>query len=394
MSMRGTACALWLLVGIAALFDTARADTFSGFSGVDRHYLVNQDRVCTPIVVSGGAASGAPVCEKAAADAVAHLSIKPPSVQSGAKATFAATASGRTITVSRKTGGVVVAWDAPDPVAKIVDVYASQYEDRVAVAYSTRRLGREVTDVIAFDLGPGQGQPAAVDAAKPPEPGPATSAPATSAPADDPALTKAVIAARAAAKPKAAAAWKAVLAIDPAHAEAQFRLAALDAAAKRTADAITGLTALAASSRGDAIEWLVEARFDPAFAALRADPRFRAAVGLDRKPSSTYERLMGFGGQWEQSGTSCDRPEVRFTAARDHSFKIRVKTSCEGSVYDSTFKGVWKLEADRVVLQLPNQGKVTASDEAGCKFESAGDEDALRCSLGRDIDFVVLPTRR
>jgi hypothetical protein len=55
---------------------------------------------------------------------------------------------------------------------------------------------------------------------------------------------------------------------------------------------------------------------------------------------------------------------------------------------------MWKLEADRVVLQLPNQGKVTQADEAGCKFESSGDEDALRCTLGRDIDFVVLPTRR
>jgi len=29
-----------------------------------------------------------------------------------------------------------------------------------------------------------------------------------------------------------------------------------------------------------------------------------------------------------------------------------------------------------------------------CRFEGAGDEDAMRCSLGRDIDFVVLPTRR
>src|SRR5882757_11103462 len=102
MSMRRTACTLWLLVGIAAIFDTARADTFSGFSGVDRHYLVNQDRVCTPIPVNAGAAAGAPACTKAAADAVAHLSIKPPNVQSGAKAAFVAQASGRTITVSHK----------------------------------------------------------------------------------------------------------------------------------------------------------------------------------------------------------------------------------------------------------------------------------------------------
>lgn len=387
--MRRTACALWLLVGIVTIGSTARADTFGGFSGVDRHYLINQDRVCTPISVAAGAASGAPACEKAAADAVAHLSIKPPNVQSGAKATFAAQASGRTITVSRKAGGApVVAWDAPDPVVKIVDVYASQYDDRVAVAYNVRRLGREVTDVVAFDLGAAQAAPPDVSIQPPPQPAAPPDQP------DDPKVVKAAAAARAAPRAKAAAAWKAVLAIDAAHAEALFRIAVLDAAAKRPADALAGLTALAASTHGDAIEWLVEARFEPAFAGLRADPRFRAAVGLDRKAATTYERLMGFGGQWEQSGTSCDRPEVRFVAARDHSFKIRVKTSCEGSVYDSSFKGTWKLEADRLVLQLPNQGKVTASDEAGCKFESSGDEDALRCTLGRDIDFLVLPTRR
>ena len=48
-----------------------------------------------------------------------------------------------------------------------------------------------------------------------------------------------------------------------------------------------------------------------------------------------------------------------------------------------------------MVLTFPTKGKqVTAADEAGCQFEAAGDEDALRCALGRDLDFVVLPTRR
>src|SRR2546430_2644224 len=112
----------------------ARADTFGGFSGVERPYLVNQDRVCAPLLIADHAASGQPKCTKTAEDVIARLSIKTPIVQTGAKASFTASASGRTLTITRKTGEPIVAWDAPDPIGKIVDVYASQYDDRVAVA--------------------------------------------------------------------------------------------------------------------------------------------------------------------------------------------------------------------------------------------------------------------
>jgi hypothetical protein len=401
MTMRRIAIALPL--GLLALGAIARADTFGGFSGVDRPYLVNQDRVCTPIVVANSTATGAPRCEKAGADAIAHLSIKPPIVQSGARASFVAQASGRTITVSRRTGGVAVTWNAPDPVLRIVETYASQYDDRVAVAYNVRRAGKEVTDIVAFDLGQNQTaiKDPTRDPAKDPVKDPATDArakdapPDTAPPPDDPRITKAVASARGAAKPKALAAWKAVLALDAANSEALYRAAAAELAAKHTAEALAALAALAASTRADAIEWLVEARFAPEFAALRADPKFRATVGLDRKPATPYERLMGFGGEWEQTGTSCDKPEVRFNAARDRKFKLRVKTRCEGAQYDTTFRGTWRVEDDRVVLVLPTQGKqASTADEATCGFEAAGDEEALRCALGHDIDFVVLPTRR
>jgi hypothetical protein len=406
MSMRRSVRVLSLaLLAAAGLASRARADTFSGFSGVDRAYLVNQDRVCTPIVVANSAAVGAPRCEKAQANAIAQLSIKPPIIQSGAKASFAAQSAGRTLSVTRKSGPTVVTWDAPDPIVKIVELYASQYDDRVAIAYTVRRAGREVTDVVGFDLGQNQtavknatspaGDPS-VDPAHPAGPaGPKDAAPPAPAPVDDPRVTAAVAAARAAARPKATAAWRAVLAIDATHAEALFRIAAAEVAARHNAEAVAALAALSTSPRPDAIEWLVEARFDPAFAALRAEHAYRAAVGLDRKPASTYERLMGFGGQWEQTGTSCDRPEVRFVAARDRSVRIRVKTSCEGSVYDTAFKGTWRAQGDRIVLQLPTKGhQATAADEAACGFETVGDEDSLRCALGHDIDFVVLPTRR
>jgi len=417
MSMRRLAIALPLaLVGLspAPLY----ADSFGGFSGGERSYLVNQSRVCQPLKVADHTATGAPRCEIAAADVIARLSIKPPIVQSGAKATFAAQARGRTVTVSRKTGAATVAWDAPDPVIRIVDVFASQYDDRVAVAYIVRRAGKEVTDIVAFDLlGQGGAAPA------PPSPGAGSAAPGagsaapgagsaapgadgavlgdsatptapTTSPPSDPRLARAVDGARAAPRARALAAWADVLAVDPSHAEALYRTAAAQAAARHRAEAIAALESLAASPRSDAIEWQVEARFDAAFAALRADPKFRAAVGLDRPPASTYERLMRFGGQWEQTGTSCDKPEVRLVTTRDRKFRLRVKTTCEGSVFDTPFRGTWAIDGDRLVLSLPNQGRVTAADEAGCTFEPIGDEDALRCALGRDLDFVVLPTRR
>jgi hypothetical protein len=373
-----------LALVLLAVASPAYADTFGGFSGIDRPYLVNQDRVCTPIVIADHAAAGMPKCQPAAADLIAHLSIKQPIVQRGAKASFVASASGRTLTITRKTGEPIVAWDAPDPIGKIVDVFASQYDDRVAVAFTTRRAGKEMTDVVAFDLGQAQQHvdPTVV----------APVAPVTPVVKEDPKVIKAVEAARAAAKPKAVAAWQAVLAIAPAHSEAHYQLAALHAAKKETGEALTELAALTAA---DAVEWQVEARFDAAFAALRADPKFRALVGLDRKPATTYERMMGFGGTWEQTGTSCDKPEVHVVASRTRAIKIRVKSACEGSQFDITFKGTWRTENDTVVVVIPTKGKaVSAKDEAPCKFEPIGDEDSLRCAIGRDLEFQVLPTRR
>lgn len=391
---------LLVLGSVLGLASAARADKFGGFSGVDRPYLVNQDRVCTPLKVTAGAASGAPSCTKAATDAIAKLSIKDPIAQAGAKATFAASASGRTLTVTRKaSGAAVVVWSALDPIGRVVEVYASQYNDRVAVAYTTRRAGSEVTDVVAFDLGAGAPTPT-------PDVPPSGSVgiggrlqtdggPRIPPPPADPKLTAAVTAARKATGARAIAAWKSVLALDAAHAEALFQTAAAQAAAKQAAAALATLDALAATNRPDAIEWQIEARFSPAFAALRTDTKFRAAVGLGRPAASDYERLMGLGGQWEQAGTACDTAEVRLHALRDRTFKLRVKTVCQGSTSEMPFKGTWRIDGARVILTFPNKGKaVSAEDETACAFERANDEDALKCTMGRDLEFTVLPTRR
>jgi len=387
MAMR-SAHALATLILLAT---PAAADTFGGFSGVDKPYLVNQDKICVPLAVTAGAAKGAPTCETVAADVKAKLSIKEPIAQRGIKASFAATASGRTLTVSKKTGETLVTWQAPDAIGKIVEVYASQYEDRVAVAYTIRRLGKEVTDVVAFELIKTTGS--TETPTKPTGTTTTTTTTTTTAPVD-PKLDKAVTAARKASKAKAMAAWEAVLAIDRDHSEARYRMATIAAGLKRSGDAVNQLETLSKSSRGDAVEWLVEARFDKAFAGVRADTKFRAAVGLDRPANSPYERLMGLGGQWEQTGTSCEAPEVHLTVARDRSFKVTIKSACRGDVSSLTKKGTWRVSDDGLVFAIPTKGKVTAKDEFPCTFEKERDEDALHCVIDKDLDFKVLPTRR
>lgn len=358
----------------------AYADTFGGFSGVDRPYLVTPDRVCQPLTVAAGVATGIPKCEKAATDAIAHLDIKPP-----APAQLKARASGKKLEVLDKAGDVVVTWEAPDPISKVNDVFTTKYEDRVAVAYTTRRLGKEVTAIVAFELVKTTGR---TEPVQPTAQQPTAQQPTAPQPPEDPKVAKAVQAAR---KIKSKAAWTAVLALDPDQSEAQYRLAQLAGKA-----ALPELEKLAKSKRPDAIEWLVEARFDPAFAALRANTAFRNAVGLDRKPATVYEHVMGFGGQWEQTGTSCDKAQVDMTFHQDRSFKLRVKTTCEGQQFDVPFKGTWRVDGPGIVLVLPpHKGQAaTGKDEAPCTLEKSGDEDALHCDLGRDLEFTVLPTRR
>ncbi len=382
-----------IVVASLVLAGTAAADTFGGFSSIDAPYLVNQDRVCAPLAVADGKATGMPQCQKATTDDIAHLALKAGVTQSGAKATYAARASGKTLTVT-KDGSPAVMWSAPDPIGRVVDVLASQYEDRVVVTYTTRSLGKEVTNVVGFAIvkttgrDPGLGSGSAA-------PG-NTSPVITTAPKEDPVLTKAVDAARKAPKGKALGAWQAVQAVDADHAESRYRIAVIQIGAKQTSAAIAALEELAKSQRADAIEWLIEARYDPAFASLRADPKFRVATGLDKKGASGYERVMGFGGQWEQTGTSCDAPEIRLVMKRDRSFKLNVKSSCEGQVYDIPFKGSWRLDGDdHLTLVIPTKGQAaSAKDEAPCILKKHGEEDAMHCNVGKDLEFEVLPTRR
>jgi hypothetical protein len=384
---------LVLAIMLMLLAMPAAADTFGGFSGVAPPYLVNQDRVCTPLDVSNGLATGAPSCQSVKADELAQLSIVPATPQHGTSAGFSAAASGRTLVVTDSSGGAVVTWTASDPIGKIVDVFATKLGDRVAVTFTTRAFGHETTQVVGFVLVKTTGRsnlPPTITGTPPPT----TNVTPGEPPPADPKVAKAAAAARKVTGARSIAAWQKVLALDASHSEAQYRIAAARAATKQTADAIALLQTLAKSPRSDAIEWLVEARFDPAFAAVRADPSYRTAVGLDRPAAGTYERLMGLGGQWLQNGTQCEAGEVHLTAKQNRTVSIVFRSACGGGVSEQTFKGTWALDGANIKVTLPTNGKAAADDVAVCTFEKQGQEDALRCALSKDLEFTVLPVRR
>ncbi|HRC54797.1 MAG TPA: hypothetical protein PKU97_02690, partial [Kofleriaceae bacterium] len=300
------------------------------------------------------------------------------------------------LVISRQGGGEVVRWEALDVIAKVTEVFAS-HDDRVAVTFLVRRGGRELIDVIAFSLRraetPTSPNPK-VDPKLDPKADPKLdpkAAPSAPPPPKDPALDKALTSARKARGKAALLAWQRVLERSAEHAEALFGKAAAQAP-RDHAGALATLGKLAASAQPDAIEYLVAARFDAAFAGLRADPTFRKLVGLDRRPQHPYDRAMGFGGVWEQAGTSCDSPTVALTLTRDKKFRLQVRTVCEGMVQQSKFAGTWQVDGGGVALTLPNRD--AAADVVRCSFEPAGDEEAMACPLDEDLRIVVLPARR
>jgi len=382
---------------LCALPGVAAADTFGGFGGNEDAYLVGRDQICTPLKVSAGKAKGTPACAKATDDRVAQLSVKTAKAVRGLDASHTAAASGRKLEITARDGDkVVVTWESPDPISKVNDVYVSRYGTLIAVEYTVRRGGRDMIDVVVFDLGTRSGTPAAPSTStKPDTTTTATpTAPAAGAapPAETPALKKAVKAARKAKGKAALKAWAKVLALDPDHSEARYGTAVAQASTKKKDLALGTLEALAQSSRTDAVEYLVKARFDKAFVAVRADPRFRAAVGLDQEKAGFYIRLMGNGGTWEQAETSCDTPGVRLALAQDRTFKLTVTSTCSGARFSDSFKGRWEAKDPELVLVLPNKGR--EDERVACQVKRDGDEDAIACDLDRDLSFVVRPVRR
>ena len=104
-----------------------------GFGGREDGYLIGSDRICTPLAVTSGAASGTPSCKKASADEIIALSVKSAVAVRGADASHKADARGRTLTVSAKDDTVLVTWQSTDAISKVEAVYVSKYQRLVAV---------------------------------------------------------------------------------------------------------------------------------------------------------------------------------------------------------------------------------------------------------------------
>jgi hypothetical protein len=381
---------------VAATAGVASADTFGGFAGNEKTYVLGREKICEPLKVAAAAARGMPACKAAGTDEMAVLSLKSPAPERGGGAEVRATAKGSTITVSDKNGATLVAWTSMDPVASVVDVWRSQYGRIVAVEYTVRRMGKEVHEVVGFDLGVGGGGGGAqtgTQTGTPTGTGTQTGTGPEVAPPVDPVVKKAVDKARKASGKAAVAAWAKVLALDPEHSEAKYRTAVAFAGMKKQADAVAALQNLAQSKRPDAIEWLVEARFDKSFVKLVGDSGFRDAVGYDRPAGTAYERLMGLGGQWEQSLTPCDRPEMKVTLRRDRTFRLDFRSTCEGMREKFTMKGTWSMTDVAVELRMKRPGG-GGMDSAPCLLGTDGSEDTLTCHVDQDLTFEGRPVRR
>ncbi|MBZ0231472.1 MAG: hypothetical protein K8M05_03920 [Deltaproteobacteria bacterium] len=386
----------WIVAAmVAGGAGVAAADTFGGFAGNEKTYVLGREKVCEPLKVAAGAAKGVPACKVAGTDVMATLSLKSPPPERGSEAQVKATAKGQTITVVGRSGEAIVTWQSFDPVASVVDVWRSQYGRIVAVEYTVRRAGREVHEVVGFDLGVGGGgggKAGQSDTGGGTTAGTGTGTGTGTGKEIDPVVKKAIDKARKAKGKAAVAAWAKVLELDPESSEARYRRAAAFAGMKKHADAVAALQNLAQSKRADAIEWLVEARFDKSFVKLVGDAGFRDAVGYDRPAGSAYERLMGLGGQWEQSLTPCDRPEMKLVFKRDRTFRLGFRSTCEGMRESFTMKGTWSMTDVAVELLLKKPGG--GHDRAPCLLGTDGDEDTLTCHLDADLSFEARPVRR
>jgi hypothetical protein len=398
--MRAPLIAAACVLMVPGLSQAQRDGTdFGGFSAKGDHYRRGADQICEPLPADArGLAT--PRCTRAAADEIARQVFKEPAPEPGRKGRYRAEARGTTLKLFRRgEAEPVTTWTAPGPIEAVGDVFVSPVGSAVAVEYRVRVGGRATSDVVAFQV------PGPATATEAPAGPVAGSGAAVAAEPDDPeAYEKALKAGAREAKrkrwSKAEAHLRKALAAWPGAPEARYRLAAALAGQKKPADAVAELEALWTSSHPDAIVWSVEARFDDAFAALRADPDFRKAVGLDGKAGkspSAYERLAGFGGQWEQSSTPCDRAEVALTLERvTRTFKLRITTECRGNTDTTRLSGAWvEVDPDGMKLTFPNPG---GKDEVlQCKVAACDDrpsDDCIQCSIENDLWFVLREVRR
>lgn len=394
----------WLVAATAvvALAPSAWGDRFGGFSADESRVLLDSDLVCTVQRLQAGKVVGERKCVKAGADQVAQGKFRPGKVEAGPDAKLKASHRGSRLEIAGQDGLPSFSADVFDPVVRIVAVQRSPRGEVVAVEYVIRSGGREKAEVVAVRVAAGAAP--APGPERPPAGDGGSQTPTTAPPTDvagPSAVDKAVLDAVAKArktfakggKKNTAAAAKLVLDIAPAHPEGLYYAAVAAALGKDAKTALIRLEQMGSSTDSDAGIWRVEARFQKAFAALRAEPRFRAAVALDVAPATLYERLLGFGGEWEQAGTPCTDPTVKLDLQRIvPKFKLRITSTCQGMKDTTRLAGTWRPSPSGFELVFPN---VDSKDEImPCQTVSCGAEICLRCQIDQDLSFEVASVRR
>ena len=383
-ALRRAAARLAAVLAVARR-DPAAADTFGGFSG-GRRALPGQpgSRVRAARRSTAGARDRrAEVREgRGRRDRAARRSSRRSCRAARRRRSRRPRRAARSRSRARTRATVVATWNAPRS-DRQGHRRRTRARTRIASRSRTRRgaLGKEITDVVAFELvktSRCRTRPAAAAAATQPR------QPQHGADADaDPKVAKAVADARKATGAKALAAWQA-------RARARRRSTARRSTgsprcrppARQPADALATLEALAKSSRGDAIEWLVEARFDPAFAALRADPKFRAAVGLDRKAGDAVRAADGL-----RRPVGADRDAAATAPRSSSSPSATGRSSCASRPpaaarpCDMPFKGTWRIEGNARSYWRSRRPRARprARRRGAVPALTAGDEDALHC---------------
>lgn len=384
----------------------ALADTFGGFTARGGKFM-QSGQVCSP--VRGD--FDTPKCVAPSGKPAFALGLE----QVGDKKLVEVRKKGTKLEVlAMDDGRRLFLWDSGEILTGVGKVYVDSTGCFVAVEYSLRLGGKTVSRSVvialkkALQVGPqtmpSTGDPAQPNLGKPGDTGPTlVSAPVVvDLPPDFLKAMKSGVKWAARRKhSKAIASFNDALKLVPNQPEALYRLARSQYASKDSVATQKTLLKLSANKGQEGIKWRVEARFDKVFKALRPDPAFRKAVGIDRVPGekiSTYERLVSLGGKWEQEAMNCEQPRVNLSLLRNKKrrFDLVIRSECQGNRETTRLDGSWLASQEgKLQLRFPNTG---ANDEGLiCNVEVCSDasgEDCLRCKPEPDLEFLLRVVRR
>ncbi len=392
---------------------SAIAGRFAGFSSDRTVYVSGTDQICKPIpTISPPIATKVPTdksapsnatttravpdCKTGTVQQIAKLRLRRPPQQTASTSQYQVASLGTLLTIrDRVSNALHVSWQSTDPIKRIHAIFVDA--QTIAIEYETSFAGRITIQTVAFVL---TALPKKVDAAVIPNLAPAGQA---LSPAAEKALRIARTWTQKRNHRRARKSYEAVLAIAPHSSEAIFGIARHAAAMGQKVVAIAALNQLAAQNTAQSIEWLIEARTNPAFRRIRGEPAFRKAVRLDvpTNRQTAYERLVGLGGKWEQSGVACEQADVSLhLKGRLHTFVMKIRSRCRGQSFTTKLKGSWQTSSQsqkapsQLQLTFPNEKR--ESEQLLCQLSACPDqrEDCLRCDIDRDLSVQLRPVRR